>query len=124
MRDALHGLTPAEHLVGFTEAVDGLAQKIDLIVAQKDPATLQQLEAAITTLRGMAGNVASNETVSRLAAEVQSLADKVEQIGHGAVGDVRSTIWKAASTRSPTRWPNGRRPAIRCRRGWKRWCSR
>ena len=92
VRDALHGLTPAEHLVGFTEAVDGLAQKIDLIVAQKDPATLQQLEAAITTLRGMAGNVASNETVGRLAAEVQSLADKVEQIGHGAVGDVLNNL--------------------------------
>ena len=92
VRDALHGLTPAEHLVGFTEAVNGLAQKIDLIVAQKDPATLQQLEAAITTLRGMAGNVASNETVGRLAAEVQSLADKVEQIGYGAVGDVLNNL--------------------------------
>ena len=92
VRDALHGLTPAEHLVGFTEAVDGLAQKIDLIVAQKDPATLAQLESAITTLRGMTGSVASNETVSRLAAEVQGLADKVEQIGHGAVGDLLNNL--------------------------------
>lgn len=88
VRDALHGLTPAENLVGFNDAVIGLAQKIDLIVAQKDPATLQQLESAITTLRSMAGNVASNEAVARLAGEVQSLADKVEHIGSGAARDV------------------------------------
>ena len=39
VRDALRGLTPAENLVGFNDAVAGLAHKIDLIVAQKDPAT-------------------------------------------------------------------------------------
>ena len=49
----LRGLTPAENLVGFNDAVAGLAHKIDLIVAQKDPATLAQLENAITTLREM-----------------------------------------------------------------------
>ena len=41
VRDALHGLTPAENLVGFNEAVANLAHKIDLIVAQKDPATMR-----------------------------------------------------------------------------------
>ncbi len=79
VRDALHGLTPAENLVGFNEAVTGLAHKIDLIVAQKDPETFAQLENAITTLRGMTGHIASNETVSRLAAEVQTLGEKIEQ---------------------------------------------
>src|SRR6185437_1474668 len=44
VRDALRSLTPAENLVGFNEAVAGLAHKIDMIVAQKDPATLQQLD--------------------------------------------------------------------------------
>ena len=44
VRDALRGLTPAENLVGFNDAVAGLAHKIDLIVAQRDPATLAQLE--------------------------------------------------------------------------------
>ena len=39
VRDALRGLTPAESLIGFNDAVAGLAHKIDLIVAQKDPAT-------------------------------------------------------------------------------------
>jgi len=92
VRDALRGLTPAEHLVGFNEAVDGLAQKIDLIIAQKDPATLQQLEDAITTLRGMASSVASNEAVSRLAIEVEALTDKVDHLARGPVGEVLSSL--------------------------------
>ncbi len=86
VRDALHGLTPAESLVGFNEAVAGLAYKIDLIVAQKDPATLQQLEGTITTLRGMVDHIASNETVSQLAAEVQAMGEKIEQAGRAASG--------------------------------------
>jgi localization factor PodJL len=88
VRDALRALTPAENLVGFNEAVGGLAHKIDLIVAQKDPETLAQLENAITTLRGMTGTIASNETVNSLATQVQALGDKVEQIARsGAGGD-------------------------------------
>jgi localization factor PodJL len=87
VRDALRGLTPAESLVGFNDAVSGLAHKIDLIVAQKDPATLQQLEHAITTLRDMAGHVASNDAVSELAAQVHALSQKVEYLGAGGGGD-------------------------------------
>ena len=87
VRDALRTLTPAEHLVGFGDAVAGLEQKIDLIVAQKDPATLAQLESAITTLRGMTNNVASNDAVSHLAGEVQALADKVDQLNRHGAGD-------------------------------------
>lgn len=86
VRDALRGLTPAENLIGFNEAVSGLAQKIDLIVAQKDPATLQQLENAITTLRSMSNHVASNETVNALAGEVQALAAKIEHIAMSGPG--------------------------------------
>ena len=93
VRDALRGLTPAENLVGFHEAVDGLARKIDLIVAQKDPATLGQLEHAITTLRDMAGHVASNETVGRLAAQVQDLAQRIEHYGAGSgAGDALNSL--------------------------------
>jgi localization factor PodJL len=84
VRDALHGLTPAENLIGFNDAVARLAHKIDLIVAQNDPATLQKLEGAITTLRGMVDHIASNETVSQLAAEVQALGEKVEQAARTA----------------------------------------
>lgn len=93
VRDALRGLTPAENLVGFNEAVDGLAHKIDLIVAQKDPAALGQLEHAITSLRDMAGHVASNETVGRLAAQVQQLAERVEHYGVGSgAGDALNSL--------------------------------
>jgi localization factor PodJL len=81
VRDALRGLTPAENLVGFNEAVDGLAHKIDMIVAQKDPETLGQLEHAITTLREMAGHVASNDAIGRLAAQVHELSQKVDHYG-------------------------------------------
>ena len=93
VRDALRGLTPAENLVGYTEAVANLSQKIDLIVADKDPATMRQLEGAITTLRGLVSHVASNETVSRLAAEVQALAEKIDNIGHaGPAGDALASL--------------------------------
>jgi localization factor PodJL len=84
VRDALRGLTPAENLVGFNEAVDGLAHKIDMIVAQKDPETLGQLEHAITTLREMAGHVASNDAIGRLAAQVRELGEKVDHYGAAA----------------------------------------
>jgi localization factor PodJL len=86
VRDALRGLTPAESLVGFNDAVAGLAHKIDLIVAQKDPATLAQLENAITTLREMSSHIASNETVRSLASQVQALGEKVEYMAHGGAG--------------------------------------
>ena len=87
VRDALRGLTPAENLVGFNDAVAGLAHKIDLIVAQKDPATLQQLEHAITTLREMATHVASSDAVSELASQVYSLGEKVDELGRAGGGD-------------------------------------
>src|SRR5579875_2006350 len=81
IRDALHALTPAENLVGYSEAIAGLTQKIDLIVAERDPATMHQLESTVAALRGMVSHVASNETVGRLAASVQALAHKIEQLG-------------------------------------------
>ncbi len=86
VRDALRGLTPAEQLVGFHDAIDGLAHKIDLIVAQKDPETMAQLENAVNTLREMATHIASNETVSALSAEVQLLGQKVDYIAHATTG--------------------------------------
>lgn len=93
VRDALRGLTPAENLVGFHEAVDALAHKIDLIVAQRDPATMQQLEHAITTLREMAAHVASDEALRKLAAQVQALGEKIEQMSAGpSTGDALSNL--------------------------------
>jgi localization factor PodJL len=86
VRDALRTLTPAENLVGFNDAVAGLAHKIDLIVADKNPETLHQLEHAITTLRDMASHVASTEAVTGLAQHVEQLADRVEHLASAASG--------------------------------------
>ncbi len=86
VRDALRDLTPAENLVGYTDAINALAHKIDLIVAQRDPATMMQLERSITTLRELAAHVASNETVNSLAAHVQSLGAKVDQLAASGTG--------------------------------------
>ena len=86
VRDALRDLTPAENLVGYTDAINALAHKIDLIVAQQDPATMMQLERSITTLRELAAHVASNETVNSLAAHVQSLGAKVDQLAASGTG--------------------------------------
>jgi localization factor PodJL len=84
VRDVLRELMPAENLVGYNEAIDALAHKIDLIVAQKDPATMQRLESSIAALREMATHVASNETMSALAAQVEMLADKVDHLAVGS----------------------------------------
>jgi localization factor PodJL len=86
VRDALRGLTPAESLVGFHDAIIDLTHKIDFIVAQKDPATLAQLESAITTLREIATHIASNEAVAGLATQVQTLAEKVESVASARAG--------------------------------------
>ncbi len=92
VRDALRGLTPAENLVGFNDAVDGLAHKIDMIVARRDPEMLGQLERAITTLREMTGHVASNDAVSRLAAQVAELGDKVDHFAMGGAQDALNNL--------------------------------
>src|SRR6185437_11966550 len=88
---------PAESLVGFNDAVSGLANKIDLVVAHNDPAMIQQLESSITTLRELSTHVASNETVSKLAGYVQTLAQRVEEMAHAgattnAIGHLEQRI--------------------------------
>ena len=87
VRDALRDLTPAENLVGYTDAIAALAHKIDLIVAQKDPATMQQLERSLGTLREMAAHVASNETITGLSTQVRALADKIDHLAVGGGSD-------------------------------------
>ena len=73
-------------MIGFNDAIAGLAQKIDLIVAQKDPQTIGQLEHAITTLREMAAHVASGEAVVTSPPQVQDLAAKVDYFGQASGG--------------------------------------
>jgi localization factor PodJL len=89
VRDALHDLMPAENLVGYNEAINTLTQKIDLIVAERNPATMQQLERSLTTLREMSAHVASNDTVSRLSAQVQTLAEKIDRLAVGPRSEVK-----------------------------------
>jgi localization factor PodJL len=78
VRNTLRGLTPAEMLISFNEAVAGLAHKIDLNVVEKDPANMAQLENSITALREISNHIADNETVRALAEQVQSLGQKFE----------------------------------------------
>ncbi len=92
VRDALHALTPAENLVGYTDAIDTLGHKIDLIVAQRDPVTMQRLENSIGALREMATHVASNEAMSGLYAQVQVLADKIDRLAIGGGGDALNRL--------------------------------
>ncbi len=84
VRDALRNLTPAENLVGFDDAVKALSQKVDLIIAKEDPAALQQLETAIGALRGIVSHVASNDTLTKVAEDVRSLAAKVDGVANNA----------------------------------------
>ena len=81
VRDALQALAPAESLVGFEHAVQGLSQKIDRISgAGQDPDTLKQLEGAIVALRGVVSHVASNDTLAQLSDEVRTLSAKVDHV--------------------------------------------
>jgi localization factor PodJL len=82
VRDALRSLTPAESLVGFEDAVHGLAYKIDQIASSaqtaQDPVAFKQLEQAVVSLRGVVANVASDGALQQLAAEVHGLAARFE----------------------------------------------
>ena len=85
-------LAPAENLVGYTDAIDALGHKIDLIVAQRDPATMQRLETSIGALREMAAHVASNEAMTGLYAQVQALADKIDHLAISGGGDALNRL--------------------------------
>jgi localization factor PodJL len=84
VREALHRLTPAEGLVTFEEAVNSLSTRLDTIIARDDPATLQQLEAAIGGLRGIVSHVASNDTLTEVAEDVRALSAKIDGLASAA----------------------------------------
>jgi localization factor PodJL len=89
VRDALRELMPAENLVGYTEAINALTQKVDLIVAERNPETMRQLERSLATLREMSAHVASNDTVSKLSAQVQTIAEKIDHLAVGPRSDAK-----------------------------------
>jgi localization factor PodJL len=84
VRDALRGMTTAESLVGFDEALKALVQKLDLIISREDPAALRQLETAIGALRGVVSHVASNDALAKVARDVGNLAAKIDSLAQGA----------------------------------------
>jgi len=93
LKTALYSLTPAESLIGYREAIDGLAEKIDLIMAENDPATMRQLDTAIDTLRDTAAHVASKEIIERMSAQLQTLTDRIERLNRlGTAGDLLWTL--------------------------------
>lgn len=83
VRDALHGLSPAESLAGFEEAMHALSSKIDQIAVSAQPAetpiAFKQLEQAVESLRGVVSNAASDGALAQLAAEVRGLAAQLER---------------------------------------------
>lgn len=80
VRDTLRGLTPAESLSGAVDAIHALSHKIDQMASgrQQDPAALEQLETAISGLRSIVSNVASNDALSTLAGEVRALSERID----------------------------------------------
>jgi localization factor PodJL len=88
VRDALSGMTSSQNQARYAEAIDVLAQKIDLIAAQQDPAITHQLEKLMETLSDMALQVASNDTINSLSAQLGTLTDRIEHLAvAGSAGD-------------------------------------
>ena len=79
--DALRTLKPAEQLTGYDDAIRNLGAKLDLILrSNDDPSTVHQLEGAISALRSIVSNVASNDALVRLSDDLRALSDKVDQL--------------------------------------------
>jgi localization factor PodJL len=85
VRDALHGMTPAESLVGFDDTLRALAQKVDSIIVREDPAALEQLEAAIGGLRSIVAHIASNDTLNKVAEDIRDLGAKIDALAQNSV---------------------------------------
>ena len=115
VRGALRGMTPAENLVGFDEALKALAQKLDLIIAREDPTALRQLETAIGALRGVVSHVASNDALNKVAEDVRSLAAKIDSLAKraatgqavSALGSRIDTLTDAISASTEVATPRG-----------------
>jgi len=80
VHQVLNALTPAEGLIGFDETVKALGSKIDAVIGRDDPGALPQLEAAISSLRGIVSHVASNDTLNKVAEDVRALSAKVDSL--------------------------------------------
>jgi localization factor PodJL len=107
VRAGLNGLTPAEELVGFGDAVAVLTQKVDAIVARNDTAAIAQLQDTIGDLRLAVSRVASDDALNTVAEEVRVLSAKVDTFAkdgpaaleqlHTAMVDLRHAVSGVAS---------------------------
>jgi len=110
VREGLSGLTPAEELVGFGEAIAALTEKVDAIVAKNDPKALEQLETAIGGLRHAVSRVASDDALSKVAEDVRLLSAKIDGFAdlakndpvaleqlHIAISNLRHAVSRVAS---------------------------
>jgi len=91
VRNEIRSLTPAENLAGLHHMLDGIARKVDAVAGgPQDARTLQQLEQAIATLRGVTSHVASNDALNKVSEEMRMLAGAVERLetaAHSAVSN-------------------------------------
>ncbi|MBI3436486.1 MAG: SEL1-like repeat protein [Proteobacteria bacterium] len=84
IRAALGAITPAEHLAAVEAALRTLSAQIDGMLAvnggrvQADPDALVKLENAAGDLRDIVAGSASGATLAELAAEIRSLAGKLD----------------------------------------------
>jgi len=85
-------LTPAEQLTGYDAAIRNLSDKIDLIVRASPDNGVEQMQDAITALRSVASNIASNEAISHLSDHLQALGQKVDRLAATGGGDMLSAL--------------------------------
>jgi localization factor PodJL len=107
VRAGLRGLTPAEELVGFGDALAVLTQKVDAIVGRNDTAAIAQLQSTIGDLRLAVSRVASDDALNTVADEVRLLSAKIDSFAkdgpaafdqlHTAMVDLRHAVSGVAS---------------------------
>jgi localization factor PodJL len=107
VRAGLRGLTPAEELVEFGDAVAVLTEKVDAIVARNDTAAIAQLQTTIGDLHLAVSRVASDDALNTVAEEVRALSAKVDTFAkdgpaaieqlHTAMVDLRHAVSGVAS---------------------------
>ena len=102
----------------FTKRSSCSARRSIMSSRRKTRSTLDQLENAINTLRQVSSHIASNETVSRLASDVQMLAEKIDRFAHVSGGDALErpgSAHRGAVRRARATQPERRRGAAEAR---------
>jgi localization factor PodJL len=90
--NVVRALTPAEQLAGYDAAIRKLSDKIDLIVRASPDSGVEQLQDAITALRGIVSNIASNEAVGQLSDHLHALSEKIDRLAATGGSDMLSAL--------------------------------